>query len=288
MTEQANENPEQLTQEQRDAASAEKYRAQLAGQVEPLVEDPNANAKPERPAHIPEKFWDAEKGEVRLEEMAKSYAELEKKASQPKPAQKPAQGAEGIASGENGEGGNEQPDPYAEGVKEFVALREQMDAKLLAGEQIPDEMYARAEKHGFARADVDAFIAGQQALGQLARLEVHAEVGGEDSYKAMIEWAKANYTPEEVQVYNRDIHSGDKAVRLNAARGLAARFAQANGTSGRSVTEGANSRTTQGYASGAEMRADMRDPRYAKDPAFRAQVARKVAAARAAGVDVML
>jgi len=39
-----------------------------------------AQKKPaERPAGIPEKFWDAKKGEPRVEDMAKSYAELEAK-----------------------------------------------------------------------------------------------------------------------------------------------------------------------------------------------------------------
>lgn len=35
--------------------------------------------KAERPEFIPEKFWDAEKGEPRLESMAKAYGDLEKK-----------------------------------------------------------------------------------------------------------------------------------------------------------------------------------------------------------------
>ena len=33
---------------------------------------------PERPEHIPEKFWNAETGEVKTEDLAKSYINLEK------------------------------------------------------------------------------------------------------------------------------------------------------------------------------------------------------------------
>jgi len=40
--------------------------------------DSGGEAPPERPEFIPEKFWDGEKGEVRLEGLAKSYGELEK------------------------------------------------------------------------------------------------------------------------------------------------------------------------------------------------------------------
>lgn len=39
----------------------------------------------ERPDNIPEKFWDAEKGEVRVDELAKSYGELSTLLGKPKP-----------------------------------------------------------------------------------------------------------------------------------------------------------------------------------------------------------
>lgn len=47
---------------------------------DPAPADPTG--KPTRPDHIPEKFWDAEKGEVRAEALAKSYTELERKQGQ--------------------------------------------------------------------------------------------------------------------------------------------------------------------------------------------------------------
>jgi hypothetical protein len=42
------------------------------------TDDSGGVTPPERPEFIPDKFWDAEKGEVRLEGLAKSYGELEK------------------------------------------------------------------------------------------------------------------------------------------------------------------------------------------------------------------
>lgn len=51
---------------------------------------PETPAKPERPAHIPEKFWDAEAGAVRTDDLVKSYAELEAKHRSPKSEDKPA------------------------------------------------------------------------------------------------------------------------------------------------------------------------------------------------------
>lgn len=237
------------------------------------VEAPEGGAedgdeKPVRPENVPEKFWDAEKGEVRTEELLKSYAELEKTRSAPKETPPVAPTGD-------------------EGATEFAALRDEVTDALMRGEQITDEQYAKFAKVGLDRNDIDAFVAGQMALGQIAAQKVFAEAGDEASYKQMIEWAKGNYSKEEVATYDRDIHSTDETTRLTAVRGLVARYRIANGQSaGRDVTRGGTNATIEGYKSGAEMRADMADPKYAKDPAFREEVARKVAAAGAAGVDL--
>ena len=44
---------------------------------EQATTQPEPQQPPERPEHIPEKFWDAEAGQPRLDDMAKSYAGLE-------------------------------------------------------------------------------------------------------------------------------------------------------------------------------------------------------------------
>ena len=41
-----------------------------------------ADATAERPAEVPEKFWDAAKGAVRVDALLKSYRELERRLSQ--------------------------------------------------------------------------------------------------------------------------------------------------------------------------------------------------------------
>ena len=48
----------------------------------PKDEKPGDDKPAERPDYIAEKFWDAEKGEPRLESMAKAYSDLEKKLGQ--------------------------------------------------------------------------------------------------------------------------------------------------------------------------------------------------------------
>lgn len=285
---------EELTQEQKDAASAAKYRAQAkptaGGADGASVEgEQNKGTPPARPDHIPEKFWDSEKGAVRVEELAKSYAELEK--SRAKPGAKPKEGGEG----EEGEGGDEGEGEGGDKPLDLAALsatiathREAMTDKLVAGKPLDESDYKPFEDIGFSRDDVDAFVEGQKALGQLARAEVFKETGGEEAYKDMIAWARETYNDDEVAVYDRDINSGDPAVRLNAARGLAARYAQANGKDGKSVTRKGSERGAEMYRSKAEMVKDMSSPEYAKDSAFRERVAQKVRASYAAGVDLRM
>lgn len=267
------------TEEQRqaaEAAAAEKYRNQGSKPegLEAIVAE-NQGEKPERPEHIPEKFWDAEKGEVRVEELAKSYAELEKQRSKP------------------AEANQEQADPEVlkateKAQAEFEALRVATYESIQATGAPTDEQYAAYESRGFSRADVDAFIEGQQAIGMLRAQEIMGEVGGEANYKALIEWGQGAYTAEEIAAYDRDVGSEDAAVRLNAVRGLAARYELANGKLGKSVTvTGANGAVaTTGYTHRSQMIRDMSDPKYKTDESFRQDVARKVQLARAAGVDL--
>lgn len=277
MSEENHEGQPALTQEQRDAAMAEKYRAQQQAPTDEHIEGDGSAAagdKPQRPEHIPEKFWDAEKGEVRVEELARSYAELEKAKSAPP------------AKNDDGKQGEATDD--ADIAKTITAHREQITAKLVAGEALSDDDYKPFEKVGFSRDDVDTYIAGLQALGASVQAEMYKEAGGEEQYKAMIEWAKTNLSAEDIAAYNRDVvDSNDRAVNRNAVRGLHARYLLANGRDSRDVTlrAGAHGAVT-GYASGAEMRQDMASEKYKKDPAFRAQVARRVQAAREAGVDL--
>lgn len=279
--------PVELTQEQKDQASAEKYRSQFAD-ADPAAppqktEDASADDKPQRPDHIPEKFWDAEKGEVRLEDLAKSYAELEK--ARAKPAdEKP----EGKSEDGKGDEGGEGDDPFVSYAKDLSSHREKMTEKITKGEELTDDDFKPFEKVGLSKDDILDFIAGQEARGMLQAQALYAEAGGEDQYKAMIEWGRSTFSPEEVAAYDKEIHSVDEAVRMTAVRGLAARYAMAQGSSGKDVTQGGASKSANGYSSGAEMRADMKDPRYAKDPAFRAEVARKTQAAMSAGIDLRM
>jgi hypothetical protein len=83
-------------------------------------------------------------------------------------------------------------------------------------------------------------------------------------------------TPDEVKAFNAAV-IGTPAAQSLAISGLKARFEAAVGSDpslvrGSAAAGGAGA----GYQSRAEVTADMKDPRYKKDPAYRAAVQAKL------------
>lgn len=243
------------------AAKADKAAADAlaaAGTTPPAAPEP---AK--RPEHIPEKFWDAATGTVRIEEMAKSYAALEAKQSAPAKPPAPAQGADGKPA---------EGTPPAAGKLDMGAFSAeyQKDGKL------SDDSYAKLAAAGYERGIVDQFIAGQVAMAQLTTQQVHAAAGGEEAYGKMVEWASTGMTPAEIAAYDAAM-DGTPEQRLLAVNGLKARYEAAMGRDPKLLGGGnPNTGGAQPFRSSAEVTAAMRDSRYRTDPAFRAELERRL------------
>lgn len=219
----------------------------MASKFDAAQQKPQAPADPPAPrvAGLPEKF-------ASVEAMAKAYAELEKKLGTP-PAAPPA-------------------DPNATAGKlDFKAVSEEFAEK---GE-LSAETYAALEKQGVTKDLADSFIAGQKAAGAAREAVVFAEAGGEDSYRKMVEWGAANFAPEEVELFNMAL-AGSQAAAKMAVAGLKQRY-EASAGKPPNLLDGGASREAVGYESLAQMKADMKDPRYKSDPAFRAKVSAKLA-----------
>lgn len=216
-----------------------------------------ANASSERPAGLPEKFgsW---------EDMAKAYAELERKQSQgnqtPTETELPAS--------------TEEAKQLAESAGlDFNAL----SAEYAQSGTLSEASYAAIAKAGFPKEAVDQFIAGQEAIAQQNISSMKAEFGGEDGYGQMVEWAAANLDPAAIQAFNRTMDSGDMdSIRL-AITGLQAKYTAANGKEPNLINGGNSDGQEDVFRSTAEMTAAMKDPRYAKDKAYQAEVHAKVA-----------
>lgn len=105
---------------------------------------------------------------------------------------------------------------------------------------------------------------------------VYKQAGGEQQYNEMVNWAAQNFSPEEVQAFDNVIESGDPATINLALRALSSSYNDAMGMDG-SMLQGKPSAARSVYRSQAELVRDMSDPRYDRDPAYREEIAQKLA-----------
>jgi hypothetical protein len=79
-------------------------------------------------------------------------------------------------------------------------------------------------------------------------------------------------------MYDQVMEKGDPASCFFAVQALASRYGDSSvGTQGELVGGRAPATTSKGYRSQAEVVADMHDPRYDNDPAYRDDVMQKLA-----------
>ena len=244
----------------------------------------NTDNQAVRPEWCPEEFWNAESG-VDTEGLAKRYAELAKPATPP--VTPPADGTEPKPN-----------DPPVEPPKTpdatFSELVELANADILnteLGGKLKEETYAAFEqKLGMSRETIDEFIEGQNAKAELTKMKVYSEVGGEDKFLAMFQWATAdlsNYSQADREMFDKMMHSGKPEDAISAAKTLKARYEAAEGTQGEIVTPGGQSKASlPGYTSKEEVTAAMRDPRYKRDLAYQREVQAKLQATLDAGRDL--
>lgn len=221
------------------------------------IDQPKEEATPEaaeeRPEWLPEKFKS-------VEDMAAAYKELESK--QGKTEEAPEAPADEAAAREATEAAGVDYDALSNEFAENGELAQSSYDKLAAA--------------GIPRDLVDQFIAGQNASAEVQQAQIHDQVGGEEKYDAMTEWAADSFSDGEIDAFNDAINSGDANHMRMAVAGLKARFEADQGSEPSRSVSGEASQGGNRYRSVAEMMADMNDARYENDPAFRNDVAMKL------------
>jgi hypothetical protein len=240
---------------------------------------------PQRPEGVPEQFWDATKGIIKADELAKSYAELRAKmdagkadeAAGDKTDEDPAQKGVKI----------ERPDAAKKDEKAAEAnpLTTAVDAMAKAyaesGDVTEDHIKA-VEDLGLPRAVIDTYMAGIKALEANMTAEVHKAAGGEDKFVEAQTWAAKGLSDADLDYYNANID--DPSKRIQTVEWLMAKFSGARPGEGKLV-DGLPSTAAAGdvFETPAQVTAAMSDPKYATDPAYRRQVAEKMLRSQKAG-----
>ena len=215
-----------------------------------------------RPEWLPEKFQS-------VEDMAKAYAELEAKLggkTQDNPQTDPAN-AYTNQSGQNPE----------QALSEKGLDLSTFTAEFNAKGELSAESYAKLAAAGFDKGIVDNYINGQKAVAAQYETAVVSEVGGSEKYSEMVNWAKSNMTPAEIDAYNAAVSSGNVDQAKLAVLGLSAKFSQTVGSEPRLVQGRNTAASADIFESTAQLTEAMRDPRYRNDPAFRAKIQSKLA-----------
>lgn len=215
----------------------------------------------ERPDWLPSKFKDAE-------QMAEAYAQLESKM--------------GSGDTQNTEEAREEPTPNTDATEvEQVLDNVGIDFNSLQQEYneqggLSEDAYGALEEKGFSKDLVDTWIRGQEATNSEYQSAVYNTVGGEESYKDMINWAADNLSQGEINAYDRAIDSGDiDSVKL-AVAGLRNSYQTAEGVDPNLIGGQSTNSTGGNYSSWAEVTTAMKDSRYESDPAYRQQVQTKL------------
>lgn len=224
----------------------------------------NAGGAVERPSWLPEKF-------KTVEDMAKAYSELEKKQSQ---GSKKDEGTN--TDGEQNNAGGEGDESAREAVEgaglDFDALSQEYEAN----GSLSDDAYAKLAKAGIPKDLVDNYINGVQAQTSIYESAVQGYAGGEEAYEGLLKWGEANLSDDEIDAFDAAVNSGNKGTAKVAVEGLKARMMLAQGVAPTRQLDGKGNSSGDIYESQAQIEADMNDPRYESDPAFRAKVYAKM------------
>ena len=115
-----------------------------------------------------------------------------------------------------------------------------------------------------------------ETLSEAQAQELMDMVGGDKAYQSMLSWAGDNFSKEEVEMYDGVMESGNPNAIFFAVQALQSRYNDSVGSDGQLLTGRGAQNTDDSFKSQAELVAAMSDPRYDRDPAYRADLMRRL------------
>lgn len=220
------------------------------GPEAPVEEAGQTDNQSERPEWLPEKFNSPE-------DLAKSYAELEKKLSEPKDQQDATDESE------------------VEQSKDTTPSFDKFAEEFSQAGELSDDSFAELESMGYPREMVETYIKGMQQQAEANVDEVYKAAGGPEGYQELTQWAAQNMSEQEITLYNQMVESGTDNAKM-AVEWLASKREASDGVEANLVSGKASSPAADEFRSTAEVVAAMKDPRYGKDSAYTKDVETKL------------
>lgn len=177
----------------------------------------------------------------------------------------------------------ENPKEVSEALdKKGIDYQALTDEYLKNGELSKESMDNLA-KVGIPAEMVEDYIQGYKARAEIERNELAECVGGKAAMEEIINWAAKNLKQEEIIAINAIRNKFELKAVL---RGLKADMEEKEGKTPEYQKGTGDKTSISGFRSQAEMYEAIKDPRYNKDEAYRADVKKKIAASREAGIDL--
>lgn len=142
--------------------------------------------------------------------------------------------------------------------------------------QISDNTFSSLEKSGLPKQYVDNYLKGLEALGEQFQNKAYSITKGEEQYQSMTDWVVNNLSEEEVETFNRGVASDDSTA-LFTIKGMYARYNTESKEPRLNLGQSSSLNSTgEVYESVSQLKEDMKNPLYQKDPAFRQKVELKL------------
>lgn len=148
--------------------------------------------------------------------------------------------------------------------------------------ELSEESYKELQERGFSKEIVDEYIEGRQAIAYQRTSEVLKEIGGQEQYNAMSEWASEHMSAEELKTYNELVTKDTGSAKM-ALKYLQSKYTEANGQSPNLISGNTQNNTGDVFKSSFEMTKAMEDKRYWNDPDYQKEVQAKAERSQRAG-----
>ena len=203
------------------------------------------------------------------EDLLNAYQELEKKMSQkqPEPDQSETETTQ-------------KSEPAADGSFTTTAYEQEF----VENGSLSDKSYSELEAKGFSRAQVDAYIKGQQAYASSLQNDIYSSVGGQENYMETINWASENMSPDIIKDYNDAVDSMDKDRILRNLEYMSLKKGQSAPRETRRIEGNAPASGVQPFSNKNEWQRAMTDRLYGKDAKYTNMVDQRYLAARKKGI----
>lgn len=219
--------------------------------------------KPSRPDHIPEKFWNADAGEVNLDALLKSYKALEDKQFNK-------------ATPETPESETETPPaaPLADVFTEFTTAFEANNG------DVGEDIVAKLVAAGIPEYAIETWKVGYQVQSNEPYDIAHRVAGGQEAFDKAMVWAERGLSETEIAKFNAGAASRDTISM--SVEWLMQRYNAAHPSEGKFVHAQSSTLQSDIFRSHDEMMAAIRAPNYS-DPAVQQDILAKIARSKEAG-----